>query len=215
VATVEPATPSESQEPARSVSADPVDANGSPGQEASRPELGQEAERPAVSADTAKPKGRRWQKVIRSSLWQKEPWQNYGLAVLFVGVFPLLPLISEWLGRREISEDALIITTAVYSVTAALASTNKFFFGALLAASILVASTYGLVADPSQNAHVAFSHFLGIRTYAYTADLPNNNTAFAVVVVGGFLSVVVERYSRHVRGREEFFEFLRSKKDPQ
>lgn len=151
-------------------------------------------------------------KVIRSRLWQKEPWQNYGLAVLFIGVVPLLPLIIEWLGRREISEDAVIITVAVYSVTVALASNNRFFFGFLLLSSIVVASMYGFAADPSRRSHEVISHILGIRTYSFSTDIANNNWTFSSIILISLLSVLFERFSRHVRYREEFFEFLKSKK---
>ncbi len=71
---------------------------------------------------------------------------------------------------------------------------------------------YGFAADSSAKVHVMFSSILGIRTYSYTTSIVNNNFAFSVVIVGGFLSVLVERFSRHVRNREEFFEFLKGKR---
>src|SRR5262249_13766200 len=147
---------------------------------------------------------------IRSSTWQ-DPWQNYVLSVLFIGVLPLLPLIIEWFGKREISEDALIVTTAVYSITVALASNIKVFFGLLLFAAIIVASMYGFAAHSPNSAHAIFGWFLGIRTYSYSTGGANDNPFFASVMIFGFLSVVAERYSRHIGNREEFFEFLKRK----
>jgi len=121
-------------------------------------------------------------------------------------------LIIEWLGRRELSEDAVIITVAMYSVTVALASNNRFFFLLLLVLSLVVASMYGFAADPARAGHEVFNHIFGIRTYSFSKNVANNNSTFSIIMVFSFLSVLLERFSRHVRYREEFFEFLKPKK---
>jgi hypothetical protein len=212
VTTAEPAAPAGSEEPERGTSAGAGDQNGFQAADTRQTETAGKAEDSAPSASTDGPASTRWwQKLTRSSTWQ-DPWQNCVIAVLFIGVLPLLPLIIEWFGRREISEDALIITTAVYSITVALASNTKVFFGAFLFASFIVASMYGFAASTSSGGHEVFGRFIGIRTYSYATGGANDNIFFALVMIGGFLSVVVERYSRHVGNREEFFEFLKSKR---
>lgn len=150
-----------------------------------------------------------WPKRILSG--QKEAWQNYGLAITLVGFLPLLPAVIEWFVRREISEETLIITVAVYCLTIAVASNNRLYFGLLLTVSVLVSSSYGIAADPPENAHLVSSHVMGITVASFSKGAARNNTTLFIVTLLTFLSVLVERFSRHVRNREEFFEFLKGK----
>jgi len=167
---------------------------------------------PGSQEERRRPKARRllsWPKRTLSG--QEEAWQNYGLAVTLIGFLPLLPAAIEWFVGREISEDTLIITVAVYCLTIAVASNNRLYFGLLLTISVLISSTYGIAADPPVHAHLVYSDVMGITVRSFSKGAARNNTALFIVTLLTFLSVLVERFSRHVRSREEFFEFLKGK----
>jgi hypothetical protein len=59
---------------------------------------------------------------------RQDEWQNYGLALLLIGAVPILPIVIELIIHKAITKDSLAITAAVYSITVAIASNNKFYF---------------------------------------------------------------------------------------
>ncbi|MGH3194334.1 MAG: hypothetical protein ACRDNT_00040 [Streptosporangiaceae bacterium] len=127
-----------------------------------------------------------------------KPRQNYALAVVSIGVAPWLPVIIEWtiewLYARPITIDSLVITLACYSVTVALATNDAFLCILFLILSGFDSAIYGaLLADTTHDATrqavlIAVISLLGLLT---------------------FLSVLRERYDRHVRRHEIFFEWLK------
>jgi hypothetical protein len=140
---------------------------------------------------------------------RNEARDNFLLAVLFIGMVPLLPVIVELIITKQIGEQSLMITAAVYSITIALASNSRLYFGSFLVASLIEVAIYGSVADPS--AHLAYGQVLGIKISSNNSSaLPDNLYLFIAIAIP-FASLVVERYSRHIRNREEVFEFLKGK----
>jgi hypothetical protein len=127
------------------------------------------------------------------------PAQNYGLAVLSIGIAPWLPIIIEWLIEwvyaRPIDVNSLVITLACYSITVALSTNYPFMCFLFLILSGVDSAIYGaLLADAShdtfrQGILIAVLSLLGILTFA---------------------SVARERYVRHVQQHQVFFEWLKS-----
>jgi hypothetical protein len=91
------------------------------------------------------------------------------------------------------------------------ASSNRLYFGLLLTISVLISSTYGIAADPPTHAHLISTDTMGIAVRSFSRGAARNNMALFIVTLLTFFSVLVERFSRHVRSREEFFEFLKGK----
>ena len=127
-----------------------------------------------------------------------EPWQNYGIAVLSIGIAPWLPMIIEWtiewLNSHPISIDSLVITVACYSVTVAFATRYLFLCFLFLVLSGFDSAVYGaLLVTAShdtlrQTLIVAALSLLGMLTFA---------------------SVLRERFVRHIKQHEVFFEWLK------
>jgi hypothetical protein len=128
--------------------------------------------------------------------------QNYGLAVLSIGIAPWLPMIIEWtiewLEVHPITINSLVITLACYSITVALSTSYPFLCVLFLILSGFDSAVYGaLLADTSQGTLrqavlIAVLSLLGLLT---------------------FVSVLRERYVRHVQRHEVFFEWLKPSKD--
>jgi hypothetical protein len=140
----------------------------------------------------------------------KEPWQNYGLSLLFIGIVPLLPIIIELFVSGRITEDSLIIAAAIYSIAVALASNNRFYFGSFFVASIVESAIYGSVAK-ANGSNVTTGRVLGLKISSDGGSALSDNKYIFIAIILPFASVLVERFSRHVRNREEFFEFLKGR----
>jgi hypothetical protein len=139
-----------------------------------------------------------------------EAWQNYGLSLVFVGVVPLLPILIELLVRGKVTEGSLFVTAAIYSITIALASNNRFYFGFFLVASIIEAAMYGSTVN-GITAHPVTGNLVGMEIVSNSSSGLSESKAILVAILVPFVSLLVERFSRHVIVREEFFEFLKSK----
>jgi hypothetical protein len=138
---------------------------------------------------------------------EKEALQNYGLAVLFVGIAPLLPILLEISISGEVTEGSVIITSAIYSITIALASNNRFYFGFFFFASVIESAFYGATANKgSQSLVVTMSH---IRIVINKGDNLSDVRYTFVAILVTFAALTIERFGRHMRNREEFFEFLK------
>lgn len=126
------------------------------------------------------------------------PRKNYVLAVLSIGIAPWLPMVIEWtiewMASRPVAMDSLVITLACYSITVALSTEDPVLCILFLVLSGFDSAIYGaLLADASHDAFrrgivVAVLSLLGVLTFA---------------------SVLRERYVRHVRRREIFFDWLK------
>jgi hypothetical protein len=126
------------------------------------------------------------------------PWQNYGLAVLSIGLVPWFPLLIEWtiewLNSRPIAIDSLVITLACYSITVALATRYLLLSILFLLLSGFDSAIYGALL-------VAASH-----------DTLRRALVISVLFLLGlltFASVARERYIRHMQQHEVFPEWLK------
>ena len=125
-------------------------------------------------------------------------YQNFGVAVLSIGIAPWLPLIIEWtiewFSVRPIAIDSLVITLACYSITVALATRYIFLTVLFLMLSGIDSAIYGALL-------VSASH-----------DTLRRALVIGVLVLLGILTfacVLRERYVRHVQQHEVFPEWLR------
>ena len=142
-----------------------------------------------------------------------KPWRSYGLSVLFIGVFPLIPVLFELLTKGGILEASLIITAAMYAATIAIASNNSFLFGLFLIASLIEAGVYGSEANVAPDVHYVSTNFFGM-TISYEKSTSEAHAILwfvSIVIVFALLTLIVERFVRHVRDNEVFFEFLKGK----
>jgi hypothetical protein len=127
-----------------------------------------------------------------------KPWQNYGIAVLSIGVAPWFPVIIEWtiewLNAHPVTIDSLVITLAIYSITVALSTSDLFLCILFLVLSAFDSAVYGALLlsashDPIRRTIVIIVlSLLGLLTFG---------------------SVLRERYVRHVQQHEVFFEWLK------
>lgn len=140
---------------------------------------------------------------------QKEAWDNFFLAVLFIGIVPLLPAIVELIVTKQIGEQSLMITAAIYSVTIAIASNSRLYFGSFLIAGLIEVAIYGSVAGPSTS--LSSGEVIGIKVTSYNAAALGDNKVLMIAIAIPFISLVIERIGRHVRNGEEIFEFLKGK----
>jgi hypothetical protein len=139
----------------------------------------------------------------------KEAYQNYGLSLLFLGIAPLLPILLEWAISGQIAGGSILITAAIYSISAALASNSRFYFGLFLFAAIIESAFYGAVSINGDSDKVLTSRIMGIRIIAYKGASQSDMRYTLIAVLITFVALAVERYGRHVNNREEFFEFLK------
>jgi hypothetical protein len=142
---------------------------------------------------------------------EQEAWQNYGLSVIFVGIVPLLPILIEMFIGGDVAESSLIITAAVYSITVALASNNRFYFGFFLVASILESAVYGAAASNNVRVPPTVVSLAGIRIATDGAGGLSDSRVLLIAIGITFISLVIERFTRHIRNREQFFEFMKHK----
>jgi hypothetical protein len=140
---------------------------------------------------------------------RREAWDNFILSILLIGIVPLLPILIELAVTRKIGEGSLMITTAIYNVTIAISSNSKLTFGLFLVTSLVEVAIYGSVAS-SDSANLKYGEVIGIKISSSSSMALSDNPFFMLAIAVPFLTFAWERYSRHVRNREEVFEFLKA-----
>jgi hypothetical protein len=137
------------------------------------------------------------------------PVQNYLSSLVFIGLFPLAPLVVEWVTKNGmITEESLVITAAIYTLVVALASNNGFYFSLGIVVSFIEAAAYGsVVSMNSGNHHTA--RFMHVVTLYSNGSVSSLHTWPFFAMVLPFLSLIIERRTRHVENREVYFEFLK------
>jgi hypothetical protein len=170
------------------------------------------SQRRAPASQRRAPASQRRAPVSQQNPIGKMAWQNYGLAMLLLGAVPLLPLVIELIIHKAITEDSLAITAAVYSITVAIASNNKFYFMLFFIASVVEAALYGSITNTPVSANLSTWKLGRIPITSYSPSQNSDNGIFLIAMLLTFVSLLIERYSRHVTNREEFFEFLKGKR---
>jgi hypothetical protein len=115
-------------------------------------------------------------------------WQDFGLAVIFHLLFPLLPVLIELMATARVTETTLTLTASLYAIGIGVASPNRLVFGLAIFAGVVAAIAFGFVTGSPDS-------FAGARELS------------VVVIVFFFLTHAVERFWLHVGKREVFFKF--------
>lgn len=138
---------------------------------------------------------------------QKSRWGNFGAAVIFVGIFPLLPLAFEAAFTGEVTSDSVMITAALSGLAVALTSRNPMTFALFLAFTIVAAGFYGHAAPSPSDAQQAYGSVAHIRISATTPDNGSLGKVFFWSLIAPLVAALGQRFLRHVRRDDKFFEF--------
>jgi hypothetical protein len=138
---------------------------------------------------------------------QKSRWGNFGAAVIFVGVFPLLPLLFEAAFTGELTSDSVMITAALSGLAVALTSRNPTTFALFLAFTIVAAAFYGHAAPTPGDNQQAYGLVAGIRLSAISKGNVELGSVFFWSLAGPFVAALGQRFLRHLRRDDKFFEF--------
>jgi hypothetical protein len=139
------------------------------------------------------------------------PWQNCFLSVLFIGVFPLAPVLLELLLESKVTIDSLTLTAAIYAVTVSIASYNAMLFASGFFVAFFECALYGQDITVNPVVDPGATNFHGLIVAGRGQLPPSHVFLICATIVAIFLTLVVERFYRHVINREEFFEFLKYK----
>jgi hypothetical protein len=139
----------------------------------------------------------------------KEAWQNYGLSLLLLGIAPLLPILLELAIAGNVAAGSILITAAIYSIAAAIASNSRFYFGLFLFAAVVESAFYGATATANDSGQILTVKIMSIRILMSKDASRSDMLMTIIAVIVTFIALAVERYGRHVNNREEFFEFLK------
>jgi hypothetical protein len=115
----------------------------------------------------------------------------------------------EGLLKGEILIASLTLTATIYAVTVAIASCNLPLFIACFCAGIIECALYAKEASVAPASHPASSHLMGMVISSQGSSPPSHDLITALIIIVLFLSVIVERFLRHVREREVFLEFMK------
>lgn len=137
------------------------------------------------------------------------PWDNFFISLALIGIFPLLPLLLQLLINNGLTVDALTLTAVIYSVTIAVATNKAALFVGGFVVALFEAVLYGLDLNVAPNSHLVSAHIIGL-TVSGSNSSPPSHCGLVMLAIGLLLlSFIIERLFRHVRNKEEFFEFLK------
>lgn len=115
------------------------------------------------------------------------PWQEYGLALLFQLVFPLVPLGIEAILKGNVSEPILTMAAAMYALSIGVASRQRLVFGMTI--------------------FIAFVEAVAFGVSSKSGEAPPGD-AWSLTAIGLVsIAYAAERYGIHVVKRAPFWEF--------
>lgn len=112
-------------------------------------------------------------------------WQQFGLSILWVLIFPVLPPLLELGFTGKVRPETLLLTGAIYPVSISASSSSPLLLGISLVISVLLAVAYG-------RATVGV-----VPTWAMILS------GFSIGLI--FVIHGLERYNKHVAGDGEPF----------
>lgn len=116
-----------------------------------------------------------------------KPWQNFVVCLSLHIALPLLPLALELWFSGHVQSRSAVLTAALYAMAIGLSSRHVAMFGVCILTSFFFSAAFG---------------FLSINTELEAAK----TFAYAAIVFVASLHMI-ERFHRHVRDRDAFFEF--------
>lgn len=132
------------------------------------------------------------------------PWTSFFVAVLFLLVFPLLPLGAELLFTERITASSLMLVTATYAISLSMSCRNVAIWAIGFTLGIIFSTMFGWavgLGDQKIGAVFSLAHGLGRSSGWFWAP--------ASMIVLVFSLHLVERFQRHVQQQEPYPEFLR------
>jgi hypothetical protein len=118
-------------------------------------------------------------------------WSQFIPCLLFHLLMPLVPLFLERLLEGHFQEKTLVITAAMYAIALAISSRWQWFVFAGLFVSIVYSAIFGALSYAAR-VHQVFE--------------AGSMAEYAILVL--LVIHTIERFGRHVRAKEPFFEFL-------
>ena len=130
------------------------------------------------------------------------PWTSFFVAVLFLLLFPLLPMGAELLFTQRITVSSLALVTATYAISLSMSSRNLAVWAVGFLLGIVISSIFGWSMGVGGGLAAAYHRGGG-------SPLARPGLWLPVGVIGLVFGLHLwERFVRHVRGKELFPEFL-------
>lgn len=120
-----------------------------------------------------------------------DPWQQYGLCILFHLLLPFLPLIIERIVLGHLEEGTFFLFLAVFPLSLGVTSRSALLFGVTVVIGLLCSIFFGLIAG---RLHLN----------------PITTTLGCFCLIAVILIHAMERYNRHVVDLEPFLKFSQS-----
>lgn len=130
------------------------------------------------------------------------PWTMYFVAVLFLLLFPLLPLGAELLFTGKIMVASLTLVTATYAISLSISSRNLAVWALGFMLGFVFSTIFGWASAPGNQFDPAYRLDKGLAAATVALWGP------LVIIAGIFLTHLHERFVRHVKKKEPFPEFL-------
>lgn len=130
------------------------------------------------------------------------PWTSFFVAVLFLLLFPLLPLGAELLFTGKIMVASLSLVTATYATSLSISSRSLATWAVGFMLGFIFSTIFGWSSAPGNQFHPAYRVDAGPAAAGAALWAP---TGMILVIFGLHL---YERYIRHVKKNEPFPEFL-------
>jgi hypothetical protein len=137
------------------------------------------------------------------------PWENCIVSVLFIGIFPLAPVLLELLLKNQVTADSLTVTAAIYAITIAVASNRAIMLAIGFTVAFFECVLYGQDVTVTGGKSLVLKDFFGITVSAANSSPSTHSGLILLAIVILFITLALERFVRHVRNREEFFEWLK------
>lgn len=118
-----------------------------------------------------------------------EQWNDFIICIVLHMVFPLLPLLIEFIIIDSITDKTLAITTSMYSVAIGLSSRSMLMFVLCFVISFIFSAIFGMI-SVSQSFSLAYVH------------IASTISIFCIFVIH-----CCERYNKHVVDCAPFWEF--------
>ena len=111
---------------------------------------------------------------------------EFTVAVIFLLIFPLLPLLFEFWISGTLTDSSAVVVASMYAFSIAFATRLKFVFALALLVGVIFAMAYGAIM---------------IKASSLAHALP-----CSVFTIGAFFGAhVMERYKMHVLDGDQFF----------
>lgn len=110
-------------------------------------------------------------------------------AVVFFQLLPLIPLWFEYMHTKDISMDSYILCASMYAFATGFSSKKEWMLGLCFLIGILIAGSYKGQVITTKSA------------------LPFLDSTITYCIIGVFVMHSIERWGRHINGKEPFFLF--------